>query len=224
MSAHELEKTAIVESLLFVASGPVPIGRLAKTMGLKPKQVEKVLYDLQEQYVTRGLNLQWNSDGVQLTSAPEAASYIEAFLGLETTTRLSQAALEVMSIVAYMQPVTRPQIDRIRGVNSDGSLRKLLTFGLIEELGRQDTPGRPILYGTTPEFLQQFGLDSLGQLPDLPEDDADEAALNSLVAELDGVEVVPDESEELVTAEDEADDVDLDAIIAESLDGIGSEQ
>ncbi|HFC11475.1 MAG TPA: SMC-Scp complex subunit ScpB, partial [Anaerolineae bacterium] len=157
MSSSELEPSAIIEGLLFVASGTVPIGRIAKTLALKPKQVEKLLHELQEQLLTRGLNLQWTTDGVQLTTAPEIAKYIEQFLGLDTTTRLSPAALEVMSIVAYMQPVTRPQIDRIRGVNSDGSLRKLLTFSLIEEVGRQDTPGRPILYATTPEFLQQFG-------------------------------------------------------------------
>lgn len=186
MSSSELELPAIIEGLLFVASGSVPIGRLAKTLALKPKQIESLLYDLQEQLVTRGLNLQWTTDGVQLTTAPEIAHHIEQFLGLDTITRLSPAALEVMSIVAYMQPVTRPQIDRIRGVNSDGSLRKLLTFSLIEEVGRQDTPGRPILYATTPEFLQQFGLDSLNQLPELPSDDTDETVLSDILSELAG--------------------------------------
>ena len=181
----DLDKTAVIESLLFVASGPVPIGRIAKTLDLTNRQTEDLLYDLQEEYVKRGLNLQWTNDGVQLTTAPESASIIEEFLGLETTTRLSPAALEVMSIVAYMQPVTRPQIDRIRGVNSDGSLRKLLTFNLIEEIGRMDAPGRPILYATTPEFLQQFGLDSLDQLPDLPDEEArSEDVLADILAEL----------------------------------------
>ena len=92
---------------------------------------------------------------------------IERFLGLELTTRLSQAALEVLSIIAFMQPATRPQIDQIRGVNSDSSLRTLLSQGLIEEIGRLETPGRPILYGTTPEFLQHFGMASLADLPAL---------------------------------------------------------
>ena len=178
------DPTTVIESLLFVASGPVPIGRIAKTLDITPKTVEKHLYDLQEQYLVRGLNLQWTTEGVQLTSAPENADQIEQFLGLETTTRLSPAVLEVLSIVSYMQPVTRPQIDRIRGVNSDGSLRKLLTFNLIEELGRQDTPGRPILYGTTPEFLQQFGLDSLDQLPALPTDEVDDDMLSDILSDL----------------------------------------
>jgi segregation and condensation protein B len=90
---------------------------------------------------------------------------------LETTSRLSQAALEVLAIVVYMQPTTRPQIDQIRGVNSDAALRTLLSKGLIEELGRMETPGRPILYGTTPEFLQHFGMSSLAELPPLTSDE-----------------------------------------------------
>jgi segregation and condensation protein B len=111
---------------------------------------------------------------VQLTTAAELAGLIEEFLGLEQFTRLSQASLEVLSIVAYQQPVTRPQVDQIRGVNSDGALRTLLSRSLIEEVGRQETPGRPILYGTTVEFLQYFGLESLAQLPALPSDTDEE--------------------------------------------------
>ncbi|KAA3660648.1 MAG: SMC-Scp complex subunit ScpB, partial [Chloroflexi bacterium] len=101
----------------------------------------------------------------------EASSVIERFLGLEVTSRLSQAALEVLAIVAYLQPITRPQIDQIRGVNSDGALRTLLSKGLIEEVGRMETPGRPILYGSTPEFLQHFGLSIIEELPPLETDE-----------------------------------------------------
>ena len=167
----DMEPSAVVESLLFVASGPVPVSRLASTLGMTKRKVENLLYKLQEDYATRGLNLQWTNDGVQLTSAPEAATLVERFIGLESTTKLSNAAQEVLAIVAYLQPVTRPRIDYIRGVNSDGSLRKLLSHGLVEEVGRQETPGRPILYGTTPEFLQHFGIDSLDDMPALPEDE-----------------------------------------------------
>jgi len=88
-----------------------------------------------------------------------------AFLGLEATSTLSQAALETLAIIAYKQPVTRPEVDVIRGVNSDGVMRTLLSKGLIEELGRAETPGRPIYYGTSPEFMQYFGLESLDALP-----------------------------------------------------------
>lgn len=108
---------------------------------------------------------------VQLTTAAEAGAAVERFLGLELTTRLSQAALEVLAIVAYLQPATRPQIDQLRGVNSDGALRSLLSKGLIEEVGRLEKPGRPILYGTTADFLQSFGLGALTEMPPLDEEE-----------------------------------------------------
>jgi segregation and condensation protein B len=104
---------------------------------------------------------------VQLTTAPEIANQIETFLGLEATSHLSRAALETLAIIAYQQPVTRPRIDSIRGVNSDGVMKSLLLKGLLQEVGRAEGPGRPILYGTTPDFLQHFGLNSLGELPPL---------------------------------------------------------
>ncbi len=167
----EPSMTALVESVLFVASGPVSTGRLAQTLDTTPAVVENVLRSLEETYVDRGLRLQRSGSAVQLTSAPECSHIIERFLGLELTTRLSQAALEVLAIIAFMQPVTRPRIDQIRGVNSDSSLRTLLSQGLIEEVGRLETPGRPILYGTTPEFLGHFGLASLAELPPLEKDE-----------------------------------------------------
>jgi segregation and condensation protein B len=167
----ELSHTAMLESILFVASGPVSTARLATVLDLSPAVVRSLLFELEQDYQTRGLRLQWIGQNVQLTTAPEASEIVERFLGLEVTTRLSQAALEVLAIVAYLQPITRPSIDSIRGVNSDGALRTLLSKGLIEEQGRMDTPGRPILYGTTPEFLQYFGLSIIDQLPSLDEEE-----------------------------------------------------
>lgn len=165
--AEALEPAALLESILFVASGPVPVSRLATALETTQAAVDGLLRTLQEEYRQRGLRLQWNGNAVQLTTAPEASSVIERFLGLEVTSRLSQAALETLAIVAYMQPATRPQVDQIRGVNSDGALRTLLGKGLIEEVGRKETPGRPILYSTTPDFLQYFGLGSVAELPPL---------------------------------------------------------
>jgi len=162
--------TALLESVLFVASGPVSIHRLSNALETTPAVVKNLLDSLESEYITRGLRLQWTGNDVQLTTAPESSDVIERFLGLELTTRLSQAALEVLAIVAYMQPITRPQIDQIRGVNSDASLRTLLSKGLIEEVGRMETPGRPILYGSTPEFLQHFGLTTVAELPELEEE------------------------------------------------------
>ncbi len=112
-----------------------------------------------------GLRLMRVKSRVQLTTSPDFSEILETFLGLEATSTLSQAALETLAIIAYKQPVTRPEVDVIRGVNSDAVMRTLMSKGLIEELGRADTPGRPIYYGTSPEFLQYFGLESLDALP-----------------------------------------------------------
>jgi segregation and condensation protein B len=113
------------------------------------------------------LRLQRHAGQVQLTSAPETTDLIERFLGLEATAHLGRAALETLAIIAYRQPITRPQVDAIRGVNSDTMLRSLQHKGLITEAGRAEGPGRPILYSTTPEFLQHFGLNSFAELPAL---------------------------------------------------------
>ena len=160
---------AFVESLLFVADGPVPVARIAEALEVTPREVEAALTTLGEAYATahRGLSLQRFRDKVQLTTAPAAASAVERFLGLAATAPLSRAALETLAIVAYQQPVTRPQIESVRGVNSDSVLKTLLSKGLIEEVGRTEGPGRPVLYATTPEFLQYFGLSALTDLPPL---------------------------------------------------------
>ena len=102
-----------------------------------------------------------------ISTAPAATPYLELLLGVGGRQRLSQAALETLAIVAYRQPVTRPQVDEIRGVNSDSVFQNLLGKGLVDEVGRADGPGRPVLYGTTPAFLQHFGLNELGEMPDL---------------------------------------------------------
>ncbi len=159
--------SARIEGLLFVSSGLVSLNQLAKVLGVSENVVESTLKDLDAHYKSagRGLRLMRVKSRVQLTTAPEISNTIEEFLDLDTTTTLSQAALETLAIIAYKQPITRPEVDVIRGVNSDAVLRTLLSKGLIEELGRADTPGRPIYYGTTSEFLQYFGLESLDELP-----------------------------------------------------------
>ena len=160
-----LSVAAQVECLLFVADGPISVGRLAEALEVTPGQVERALTDLVTTYVGRGLRLQRVGNRVQLITTPQAAPYVERFLGLEARTRLSQAALETLAIIAYRQPITRPEIEAIRGVSSDSVLRTLLSVGLIEDVGRAPTVGRPILYGTTFEFLQHFGLSGLDELP-----------------------------------------------------------
>jgi len=156
---------ANLEAVLFVAPVSVTLSQLASALDITEREVEKVLTQLGEDYQERGLRIQRHAGRIQLTTAPEAGESVERFLGLEITTYLSQAALEALSIVAYEQPVTRPQVDSVRGVNSDGVMKSLLHKGLIQDIGRADGPGRPILYATTPEFLQQFGLNSLEEMP-----------------------------------------------------------
>lgn len=158
---------ARVEALLFVSASPVPPAALATALQVPVREVEQALADLAASSARRGLRLQEHREGYQMTTAPELAQDVETLLNLEATTQLTRAALEVLAIIAYEQPVTRPHIDAIRGVNSESALRTLLRHGLIEEAGRTEGPGRPILYVTTPEFLQHFGLGRLGDLPPL---------------------------------------------------------
>jgi segregation and condensation protein B len=164
---------AQVECLLFVANEPVPVDRLAAALDVDLDQIEDVLASLGTEYGQRGIRLQRKHQRVQLVTAPEAADLVRAFLGLELTGRLSPAALETLAIVAYRQPVTRAEIEAVRGVSSDSVLRTLLHRGLVEEQGRLEQAGRPIIYGTTFEFLQQFGLASLEALPPLRDEEGE---------------------------------------------------
>jgi segregation and condensation protein B len=170
----DLPLKSLVEGLLFVADEPVLIDRIATITETTIAQVEQILDELASEYQDgyRGLRLQFKRGRVQMVSAPDAAGTIRRFLDLELTSKLSHAALEALAIVAYRQPVTRAEVDRVRGVNSDSVLRTLVNRGLIEELGRLEQAGRPSIFGTTFEFLQQFGLTSLDQLPPLEIDAA----------------------------------------------------
>ncbi|NOZ48865.1 MAG: SMC-Scp complex subunit ScpB [Chloroflexi bacterium] len=164
------ELVALLEAMLFVLGDPASVERLAAAFELPVERIEAGLQQLEAQLAGRGIRLQRHRDAVQLVSLPAAADVIEAYLGLDLSAKLSRAALEALAIIAYRQPVTRPQIEAIRGVSSDGVLRTLLNRGLIEEVGRLEQAGRPILYGITFEFLQYFGLSSLDELPPLDGD------------------------------------------------------
>ena len=168
-SEPTLSLQAQVESLLFVATEPVAITRLADILEVEAEQVEQALLILHDEYRERGMRIQHKGKRVQMVTAPEASDAVRRLLGLELTGKLSPAALETLAIVAYRQPATRAQIEAVRGVSSDSVLRTLLNRGLVEEVGRLDQAGRPIIYGTTFDFLQQFGITSLDQLPPLTE-------------------------------------------------------
>ena len=166
-SKTEMPLSVQLEAILFVAPEPVTTAQLAAALDVAASVIERGLNELDTSLASRGLRLQRHGGRFQLTTAPQLAELVEHFLGLEATTHLSRAALETLAIIAYQQPVTRPQIDAIRGVNSDSMMKSLLNKGLILESGRADGPGRPILYSTTPEFLQHFGLNSILEMPPL---------------------------------------------------------
>ncbi len=166
-SQNTLSLEAQVESLLFVATEPLPLERLADVLEVTLEEVEQALVILGDQYTARGMRIQRKGKRAQMVSAPETSDAVRRLLGLELTGKLSPAALEALAVVAYRQPTTRAEVEAVRGVNSDSVLRTLVNRGLIEELGRLDQAGRPIIFGTTFEFLQQFGITSLDQLPSL---------------------------------------------------------
>ena len=169
------EVTALLESLLFVAAEPVEPKQLARTLDLPVDAVAQGLTELAAFYkqAGRGLRVQFHNGKAQLVTASAAAGYIETFLDLDASTRLSGPALEALAVIAYRQPVTRAQIEAVRGVDCAGVLRSLLQRGLIVEVGRLETAGRPILYGVTERFMQQFGLAEMNDLPPLEETEAD---------------------------------------------------
>ena len=156
-----------LESLLFVAGRPLERAELRRLLAINNDQLEAALNALAAECEKRGVRVQRLGEQVQLVSAPENARYIAALLGLPTQARLTTAALETLAVIAYRQPMTRSQIETIRGVNSDRALASLVAHSLVNEIGRAATIGHPALFATTPEFLQQFGLISLDDLPRL---------------------------------------------------------
>ncbi|MHB1006960.1 MAG: SMC-Scp complex subunit ScpB [Chloroflexota bacterium] len=157
----------LVESLLFVADGSVSLGKIERTLGAERPALEEAIAALTADYAERGIRVQRLDGRVQLVTAPETASYVESFLGLDAEPRLSAAALEALAIVAYCQPITRAGIEAVRGVNSDHVVASLISRGVIAEVGRAESAGRPTLFGTTFAFLEYFGLSSLADLPPL---------------------------------------------------------
>ena len=160
---------AILEALLFVAGEPVPLANLQRVLEVEPEWLQELLVTLNAGYEAdeRGLRVHQHGEVCQLVTAPTVASYVEKYLGLQNGAKLSAAALETLTIVAYRQPITRAAIEAVRGVDSSGVLNTLQGRGLIEETGRAETIGHPVLYGTTLDFLHFFGLTNLSQLPPL---------------------------------------------------------
>ena len=164
---HEIE--AIIEGILFAAGEPVAIERLASVLGLQRADVEKAAMALSDgyDYDRRGIRLVRLEDSLQLCTRTEYAEPIRRALETRRAPQLSQAALEVLAIIAYRQPVTKAYIEQVRGVDSSNTVNTLVEKGLIEECGRLDVPGRPMLFRTTDDFLRSFGLSGVADLPPL---------------------------------------------------------
>ena len=162
------EIKAIIEAILFATGRIVTIEELRLALEIDKEQIEKIVKSMQEEYKTRGIELIKVDNGYQLCTQKEYYEYIYPILDKRAKPNLSTAPLETLAIIAYNQRATRAEIEAIRGVNSDGTIYKLLDYGLIEDAGKADLPGKPTTYKTTSEFLKMFGYETLANLPELP--------------------------------------------------------
>ena len=184
MTLNELKKE--FEALVFASGEPLPTERVCEILECKAKQVESAAEKLNEDYAQRdsALSLIKINDSWQLTTKPEFAVNIRKMLEIQRNTPLSQAAFEVLAVVAYNQPVTRAYIEQVRGVDCGYTINLLLERGLIENSGRLQAPGRPVLYKTTQNFLRTFGISSVEELPELPDigrDNEDQLKIQSAI-------------------------------------------
>ncbi len=162
-----MELRAVLESILFVNEKPIPAEEFSRVLGKGKKEIVGVLEQLSREYQQRksGICVVKVAGGYQMCSSPDNAEWVKKFYKDKFRQRLSNAALETLAIVAYKQPVTKLEIEAIRGVNADGVVKNLLNIGVIKIAGRKKVVGRPLMYGTTRQFLEYFGLNSLDELP-----------------------------------------------------------
>lgn len=156
----------VLECMLFVSPQPLTVKHVADSLKLDELVVDHAIHELRLDYAGRGLQIIRVAEGYQMCTRPEYAHHISMLIKPERT-RLSRAGLETLAIIAYRQPITQPEIEAVRGVNSDGVLKTLIERNLVKQVGRKDSPGRPMLYATTAEFLNHFGLNDLTDLPEL---------------------------------------------------------
>lgn len=170
------KKEAIIEAMLFVIGRPVKISEICANLEISEEDVEKLILDMKSKFEKndRGIEVVKLEDGYQLATKEEINEFLYPFLDKRTKPNLSTAALETLSIIAYNPRITRAEIESIRGVNSDGTIYKLLEYDLIENAGKADLPGKPSTYKTTLNFLKMFGISSLDELPELPKYKIDE--------------------------------------------------
>ena len=188
----ELEKAeAIIEAMLFSTGSIVTVKDIMNAIELGSEDIEKIIQKMKSKYEENnsGIELVKVDDGYELCTKKEYYEYIYPLFDNRSKPSISNAALETLSIIAYNPKVTRSEIDAIRGVNSDGTIYKLLEYNMIEEAGKLDAPGRPTIYKVTPEFLKMFGLSSLDELPELPRykiDENEQIVIDDILPENEG--------------------------------------
>lgn len=162
------ETKSIIESLLFVSKEPLTLKTLSNIIELPESEIKNLIDELVEEYNYRehGINISIVANGFQMHTRPEFAPYIEKLYKPQNSYGLSRAALETLAIIAYKQPITRAEIEAIRGVKAESSIGTLVEKNLVKEVGRKEGPGRPVLFGTTDSFLKYFGLKDISELPD----------------------------------------------------------
>lgn len=165
------ETKSIIEALLFISGEPITVEILKNILEINSEEVQRITYELINEYQLKnsGILITEVGGGIQMVTNPACAPWVKKLLATALPARLSQQSLETMAIVAYKQPIIKAEIESLRGVNSDGVLKTLLERRLIKIFGRKEVPGRPLIYGTTKEFLQYFGLKDLTELPTLKE-------------------------------------------------------
>lgn len=178
ISDNRRVQKAALEALLFAAGEPVPVSAIVKTTEIPEPDIKKLMDELISEYRERnsGILVAEIADGYQMVTNPDFSMWVKKFKNINQTSKLSPPTLETLAIIAYKQPITKLEIDQLRGVNSDGTVKSLLDKRLIKIVGKKETPGRPFLYGTTKEFLQYFGLKNLSDLPPINDFLRDEAA------------------------------------------------
>jgi len=194
------ETKKIIEALLFTSEKPITIEQMKEVIEeVEAKDVKAALLDLKSEYETlgRSFKIYEVAGGYQMVTAPEFADYLKKFYRVKSKDKLTKPALETLAIVAYRQPITKSEIEDIRGVNVDGVIETLADRLMIKITGRKDAPGRPILYGTTKEFLERFGLGSLNELPKLGEFTEADVDLNELKQGLAKEGIVEPEGQEV---------------------------
>lgn len=188
-----------IESMLFVSGEPLPLRELSNNLELKEKNVEEILNEMANEYEdkSRGIRLISINGAYQLVTKSENTDFVQKLLKKNKKHSLSQASIESLAIIAYKQPITRIDIDEIRGVKSESAIARLIERGLIKDIGRLEVPGRPILYGTTDEFLRQFGLQTIKELPslDLYSDEETQSSIDLLNKAIEDMESEEDDSE-----------------------------